>query len=128
MDVAISDGFSRLEHEDEGHVQHVRHEDEALRVAAETPQLGAIAPPLAEDADDTPPRSAASGFWGSLASEDGQIEHAVEENNGDNLREYARLTEMQDNRVASMMSELEDPEPSMPASRLRASAERSSAR
>lgn len=124
QDVAVGDGFERLVQQDDNLVQHVRHEDEALRTAAETPALSATPPTMEEVGDRTSPLTAAGGFWSSLAKEDGDIEHAVE-SGGDDLTEYARLTQMQDNRVSNLMSELNDrPERAFPASHLRRSAEK----
>jgi len=99
--VLIGDAFSELETEDAGVEDSIRSWDHGLKVMTETrPAPAKPAPGHGSDPMDNNGVSEAGSFWGTMASEDAELEASLNENTKD-LSKYEKITHLQNAQVAS---------------------------
>mmetsp|Transcript_103343 Transcript_103343/g.267285 ORF Transcript_103343/g.267285 Transcript_103343/m.267285 type:complete len:897 (-) Transcript_103343:143-2833(-) len=97
--VEISDDWSVLEQQDKAVVDHIKGEDAAERVRAETPSKPQQVTPTHNA------NSHVSNFWSSLEGQDADIEASLTD--GHDLIRYQQLTRMQDETVSRAASVLD---------------------
>jgi len=106
-DVSIHDAWVDQEAKDAEVVDFVKREDRALRFEAQTPKEKPHLPAPTNFKNDAG-STHISSFWQKLADEDEGIEDALQQG-GEDVTEYARLVDEQDEKVASAVSELSGP-------------------
>jgi len=100
--LATTGVWGELEEEDQKEEDIVRGEDQSERVRARTPES-----PHAESKEELSGRHGTdmSRFWSNLETEDGEIEKSV---TSENLGEYQRLTQDQDEKVEKADNQLQE--------------------
>jgi len=101
--VSLGDPWTELEKEDDSQEDLLRHKDVVARIVAHR----ADAPHKPTKAElESRHQTDISSFWGSLEQEDRSIERSLSEN-GDDLEQYERLTQFQNERVNQAQAVLE---------------------
>jgi len=105
--VDIHDAWADQEKDDDAQVEWVKREDRALRVDAQTSKAK---PSVPVNSRNDKGSIHIAGFWRQLEKEDSGISAALKEVGDDgDLREYGRLVDLQDAKVAAEVTNLMGP-------------------